>query len=128
MTNNANCTNQHAWGESWRAEGQNACHVFRFEGKRGGASSLHLHEFKTNVFVVERGILELRIDGMTRRLYPGQSCSVAPGTSHRMVFVTNAEGYEFYYSPFGTTVMANDIIRIDPGWTPQGQQFQQWEA
>jgi quercetin dioxygenase-like cupin family protein len=120
----------HAWGRSRLLHSEPATALYAFSGTKGGASSLHLHERKANVFILEDGILEIDVDGMKRRLYANQAMVVPAGVPHRMTFVDDASGYELYY-PTGSSdavVDHDDIVRLEPGWTPDGQEHREWKA
>jgi mannose-6-phosphate isomerase-like protein (cupin superfamily) len=119
---------QHAWGRSWLYLVESGMTLYRFTGMAGGASSYHLHENKVNVFVVMKGILEIDVDRAKRRIYGGQSFTVPIGAPHRMTFITDVLGFELYYTVKGDEIEAKDIIRLDPGWTPDGKKYQQWQA
>ena len=51
--------NEHLWGQSWPLFLDDRRQLVRISGKAGAASSLHLHAGKHNLFIVERGILDL---------------------------------------------------------------------
>jgi quercetin dioxygenase-like cupin family protein len=119
---------EHAWGESFQLVGGFEAALFRFRGKKGGASSLHLHEHKVNVFIVSEGILEIEYDGLSQRLYPGKTLAIPAGTPHRMTFLTDAAGYELYYAVDEVGVVLGDIKRLQPGWTPEGEEYRKWQA
>jgi quercetin dioxygenase-like cupin family protein len=118
----------HAWGHSWLLHRDDTSALFRFQGTRGGASSLHRHAGKTNSFFVVEGRLEIRSnDGMKHTIFPGQWFFVPAGMWHRMIFLQDTVGYEFYTSQ-GETLSLEDIERIEPGWTPEAAQFMEWKA
>ena len=119
---------EHAWGASHLLGNYGSSAIYSFGGLAGGASSFHLHEHKANVFVVLDGILELDVDRAKRRLYTGQSFTVPIGVGHRMTFVTDVVGLEIYYTLKGDEIDPKDIIRLEPGWTPDGKKYQQWQA
>lgn len=118
---------EHAWGTSRLLGDTGGSAIYSFIGDAGGSSSYHLHEYKANVFIVLKGILELDVDRAKRRLYAGQSFTVPIGVAHRMTFITEVAGLEVYYTLTGD-VDLKDIVRIEPGWTPDGQKYQQWQA
>ena len=121
----------HSWGKSWQLPMPHwdlVASVYYFTGVKGGASSLHMHERKANLFVVTHGILCVTVQGKDHLLISGQSIVVQPGEPHRMRFVTDASGYELYYPTANQRVSQDDIVRLEPGITPDGKVYQQWQA
>ena len=51
---------------------------------KGTASSLHYHPKKHETFYVAEGAFDIEIDGVKRRMYPGDYAVIDPGTSHRV--------------------------------------------
>ncbi len=116
---------QHAWGHSFLLHADKGSALYRIEGQRGGASSLHRHALKSNSFHVFSGRLAIYSnDGMKHTIFPGQWFFVPDGMWHRMIFLEDTVGYEFYTGQ----VDPNDIERIEQGWTPEAAQFMEWRA
>ncbi len=115
--------NTHPWGTSKHLVVTERFDVAYAEGKAGGASSMHVHDHKHNVFVCLTGIVEIRgvDEAVLAELRPRESYTAPAGLYHRMVFVTDATLYEFYCpvdDNGGGTIDLADIHRIDGGWTP----------
>jgi quercetin dioxygenase-like cupin family protein len=116
---------QHAWGQSYLLYQDVGSALYRIEGKRGGASSMHRHAIKSNSFHVLSGRLAIHSnDGMKHTIFPGQWFFVPAGMWHRMIFLEDTVGYEFYTGQ----IDLQDIERIEQGWTPEAAQFMEWKA
>lgn len=113
--------NSHKWGVSRHLVVTERFDLAFAEGHAGGASSMHTHRRKHNVFMVLVGTVEIHgVDGLLVRLNPHESYTAPANLPHRMVFVTNANLYELYYQvdDNGGTIDLGDIQRLDDGWKP----------
>lgn len=116
--------NKHTWGTSKHLVVTERFDVAYAVGEAGGASSMHVHNAKHNVFLCLTGVVEIRgpEDDVLALLHPHEAYTAPAGLHHRMVFVTDATLYEFYYpvdDNGGGTIDLADIHRIDGGWSPQ---------
>ena len=119
----------HAWGFSrllWESPSASA---YSFTGMENGQSSMHYHKTKANVFICATG--QIRIVYRTGEaeatdftvIGEHESVTVPAGVAHRMEFVEDSTGFEFYYDETGR-VDPSDIVRLDVGWTPDGRRFE----
>lgn len=113
----------HAWGRSWLLHSDDRTALFRFEGRKGGASSLHYHEGKDNIFIVTRGALKVAFNGFEVLVGPGQSVRVPAWVPHRMRMLADVAGYELYEAAGEDALRLEDITRLEPGWTPEGAEW-----
>jgi len=114
--------NKHTWGTSRHLVVTEQFDVAHAIGTARGASSLHVHHSKHNVFLVLTGTVEIlgADNEVLTRINPHESYTAPAGVPHRMAFVTDATLYEFYYpvDDNGGTIDLADIQRLDPGWEP----------
>jgi mannose-6-phosphate isomerase-like protein (cupin superfamily) len=91
-------------------------HTERYVGKilhvkAGHALSLQYHQVKDETLHCLSGDLDLELDEgagpFTRRLAPGESYHVRPGTRHRMVAVTDVDILE------ASTPELDDVVRLE---------------
>ncbi len=114
--------NEHTWGTSRHIVVTEKFDLAYAEGHAGGASSMHTHRNKHNVFLVLTG--EVLIEGADGDplavLCPHTAYTAKAGVPHRMVFLTDATLYELYYpvDENGGTIDLGDIQRLDKGWKP----------
>lgn len=117
--------NKHCWGQSRHLYMSPILDVAYATGKKGGGSSLHVHRYKSNTFLVIRGNIEIRMKGLhTQRVMDHESFTVPAGVPHRMVFMEDSALYEIYVADENAWeegikgVLLEDIERFDPGWNP----------
>ena len=106
------------WTETLFSDGRTQ--VDRIIGRAGGASSLHLHRGKSNLFFVQKGVLDVFVGGgLFRRLTADESVCIPANVKHRMAFVTDCEAVEVYCATdAGVPLVRTDIVRFDTGWKP----------
>ncbi len=116
--------NEHKWGWSRHLFNNDLVDVAVAVGRKGGCSSWHLHQHKSNTFIVREG--RVRIDREPAwseqcglEFGPGEGTTVPAGVVHRMTFVTDARLYEVYVADPGKTVDLADIVRLDVGTEPE---------
>ncbi len=118
----ATLTNRHTWGVSRHLLVTEKFDLALAEGHAGGASSMHTHRRKHNVFLVLTGMVAIiGADGEPLAdLGPHESYTAPANLPHRMVFVTGATLYELYYptDDNGGIIDLDDIQRLDGGWKP----------
>jgi mannose-6-phosphate isomerase-like protein (cupin superfamily) len=119
-----NKRNEHKWGWSQHLFNNGLVDVAIAVGRKGGCSSWHLHEHKSNTFIVREGFVRIGIKWPDRQVYfgtigPGMSYCVAAGVIHIMEFVTDATLYETYVADPGQTIDLADIVRLDEGTEPE---------
>jgi len=86
-------------------------------GTAGGASSLHVHRGKANLFLCVEGAIEVwSRDGLIASLREGDCCCVPAGEPHRMVWLSSGVVLELYRSTGGRPIDLGDIDRLEPGW------------
>jgi mannose-6-phosphate isomerase-like protein (cupin superfamily) len=73
----------------------------------GEALSLQYHERKDESLMLTVGVMDLELDGETRRLKPGDTVHIAPGTRHRMTAVEDTELFEV------STPEIDDVVRLE---------------
>jgi len=119
----ATLQNKHTWGTSRHIVVTEKFDLAIAHGHAGGASSMHTHQRKHNTFLVLTGEVEIvGADGDSLAvLRPHESYTAKVGVPHRMVFITDATLYEFYYpvDDNGGTIDLGDIQRLDRGWKPK---------
>jgi len=74
---------------------------------RGEALSLQYHVKKDETVLVERGLLDMELDGETYRMSPGDSVHITPGTRHRMTAVEDTDVFEV------STPEMDDVVRLE---------------
>lgn len=118
--------NKHSWGSSRHLVVTDQFDLAVASGHAGGASSLHVHHGKHNVFLIRIGTVEITgaEDELLARLDPQQAYTVPAGLPHRMQFVTDAVLYEFYYPVEDNGgIDLDDIQRFDAGWEPGAKEL-----
>lgn len=82
--------------------------------KAGHQLSLQYHEVKDETVHLQRGDLILVVDEgaglVERRLAPGDSYHIQPGTRHRMIAVTDCDVLEV------STPEVDDVVRLDDAY------------
>jgi mannose-6-phosphate isomerase-like protein (cupin superfamily) len=123
------------WGHSTRVFADPHIQVERIQGELGGYSSIHLHEHKTNQFIVNAGELLVHTFDAgntlseTTTLKAGQHCIVPPFQRHQFVCVSPVQGYEVYWCDDpAQQVKPDDIVRfttngLDPQRRPIATEF-----
>jgi mannose-6-phosphate isomerase len=74
---------------------------------RGEALSLQYHQKKDETVLVERGLLDMELDGETYRMSPGDCVHIIPGTQHRMTAVEDTDVIEV------STPEMDDVVRLE---------------
>ncbi len=112
----------HRWGWSRHLYVGERVSISEAYGQQGGASSLHVHRYKVNSFLVLRGHVCLTgPDGeVIQDLVQGQTFMVSTGIPHRMEFRKDSALHEVYQAVGGWPVDLDDIVREDLGWEPGG--------
>jgi mannose-6-phosphate isomerase-like protein (cupin superfamily) len=120
----ANST-KHLWGFSTKLYLDDRIMLTRmWAGEGGGASSLHLHERRHNLFQLSRGVIIVSVEefqpGKMRHHYlrPGHAIMVPAGQKHRLTVVEPMEGVELYLASDAQPIDPGDIHRFDEGWRP----------
>lgn len=112
-------SDKHLWGESWTIYRDNSVWVVGFQGKAGGASSMHYHEYMTNCIYVSEGCLMVASSNVEDVLLAHGLANVYDcGDSHRLLFEEDSTGIETYYALPGHEIDENDIVRLSPGRAP----------
>ena len=119
----------HLWGFSTKLFLDDRIMLTRmWADEGGGASSLHLHERRHNLFQVSRGLIVVSMEdfrltvqpGKMRHHYlrPGHAILVPAGQKHRLTVIEPMEGIELYVAAGDEPIDPNDIHRFDEGWRP----------
>ena len=92
--------------------------VHRLEIKKGGLSSEHIHQFKTNAFYVESGkiaVKQFQDNGLVdiTTLSSGDFIEILPNIKHQFEGIDNSVVFEVYYP---IEIGAVDIIRYTQGY------------
>ena len=113
-------SNKHSknWGSTVEIIKNAFVEVHRAEINKGGHCSEHLHQYKTNTFIVESGkllIKQFRPTGTVDEtiLYAGDYIECPPNEKHQFVGLEDTVLYEVYY-PQG--IGAVDIVRFSEGF------------
>jgi mannose-6-phosphate isomerase-like protein (cupin superfamily) len=120
------------WGWSTRLFCNEQLQLERIYVRPGGYSSIHLHKFKHNQFVVSYGEMSVQTfdQGLkllrTFDLRGGDNVVIPIDNRHQFVAKTEVEGYEMYWPENGKTLEPNDIVRfsengLDHSWTQRHQ-------
>lgn len=115
---------QKIWGQTRRLLLLPDCQLDEVSGRRGGASSLHLHREKHNAFVVVSGGMDILVpigagEVIYKRLVARDCCTIPAGMKHRMLFAMDCRAFELY-TPAGLgPVDPEDIVRFDEGRSPE---------
>jgi oxalate decarboxylase/phosphoglucose isomerase-like protein (cupin superfamily) len=112
----------HRWGYSEILFTSAEVCLARAVGVAGGASSLHTHRDKSNLFHVLHGFVEIygtegKIVTLDKHRHP--VFVAPPGMVHRMVFQSDAILFEVYTAALNRTVQLDDIQRLDDGRYPE---------
>lgn len=106
------------WGTTQRLFDRGGVEVHRIVGLAGGYCSKHRHQWKYNLFYIERGSLRVTLYGSgnsieeERTLTAGEWMEIKPGQTHRFWVVTDQTvALEIYY----LDGCPHDIIRDDVG-------------
>jgi len=112
-----------AWGFKYSVYNTSSYQVDLCCIKKGGYSSIHHHEYRTNIFLVLKGILNINLyprikadlqDCMTYTIGDGQKTrkfKIKPKIIHQFNAVTEVQLLEIYY----TVCSDKDIVRQDQG-------------
>lgn len=108
------------WGTTEILYRDNQCLIARVCGQKGGGSSMHRHQTKSNTFIVCSGQLRVEFNSnVTYHLQHAGDCwCVPPGQLHRMVFGEDTIALEVYHAAPGQVLKVDDIERVDQGWSP----------
>ena len=110
------------WGTTEILHWDNQCLIARVYGQKGGGSSMHRHQTKSNTFIVCSGCLVVEDEyGVGRDLITDDCLTVPAGYLHRMVFKSDTVALEVYHAAPGQVLMVDDIQRVDQGWSPPVQ-------
>jgi mannose-6-phosphate isomerase-like protein (cupin superfamily) len=107
-----------AWGTTEALLRNPFVHVHRIHVKKGGFCSIHKHDARSNMFIVVKGVLTVKLhnaDGSMvheGRLHPGDMVAVPPGEFHSFEAVTDVEAFEVYWPE---EVRDEDITRLNEG-------------
>jgi len=107
------------WGSTNCIFAKNNVEIHRIEIKKGGYCSLHKHIGKWNLFYVEQGRIEVRIDRSDANvvitdktvLCAGDSTYVEPGQYHQFLGLEDSVVFEVYW----TELFTDDIVRKTVG-------------
>jgi mannose-6-phosphate isomerase-like protein (cupin superfamily) len=106
------------WGRTERVHFDGRVQLERITIQPGGYSSIHLHEFKTNGFLVVEGVLivrRFRPDGQLedlKTIHAGEWVAVPPNVRHQFYAEQKVVGYELYWSTGGGACEPDDIRRF----------------
>lgn len=114
------------WGTKHRIFMNDYCIVDRLYIKKGGFSSLHYHMNKWNRFFVEKGILQLNIEGKGNyKVGPGETYKIfdlRPGIPHQFRALESVICTEICYcEDLNHKVHDEDIIRLTVGGLNAGK-------
>ncbi|MBI2565121.1 cupin domain-containing protein [Candidatus Woesearchaeota archaeon] len=86
-----------AWGyEDWIVNNKQQGYCGKLLSlNEGYQCSLHMHEIKSEVFYVNKGLVLIQAYNEEKVMWPGESLEIVPGTWHRFIGLTNAEIMEF---------------------------------
>ena len=107
------------WGSTSTIFNKNNVEIARIEVKEGAYCSKHLHKYKYNMFLVERGVLEVTIYRYDANhviedvtiLNDGDSTFIEPNLYHKFCAKEDTIAYEIYW----TELDSNDIVRESVG-------------
>ena len=105
------------WGSSQLLFLKNNVEIHRIDAKKGGYCSKHKHNYKHNLFFIEKGQLKITIwkndyDLVDETIISDQQMSVVkPKEYHKFEALEDTVAYEIYW----TELDADDIVREDCG-------------
>lgn len=105
------------WGETVAILQNPVVEFHRIRAKAGHQCSIHCHRHKSNLFYVEKGILEIHVRKNNYDLTdvtvltPGMFTTVKPGEYHWFVCKEDAIAYELYWPE----LLSEDIVRETVG-------------
>ena len=103
--------NRKVWGDTEIIFNNETTTVHRASIKKGGQSSRHYHEHKSNLFYVESGFINITIwDGSGKRdvfLRRGEKLVVKPNVWHKFTAIEESIILEIYT----VTIDTEDIVR-----------------
>ena len=113
-----------AWGETECLFLGEFASLHRAWFRAGGYSSLHLHRFKNNTFIVESGTV--RVEFYRQRMVavtlgPGESLTIPSGILHRFRAIEDGCMLESYVADHGHKLDRGDIHRLDEGGMSEEQ-------
>lgn len=119
ITDVENVPKQKLWGETTLLVHNQHIEMSLISIVRGGYCSKHLHEYKTNIFVVLSGCLLVTVydaDGResTSLVESGGCLGVDAKLKHRFEAMAPTSAMEVYYPVVGP-VLLDDIVRDDVG-------------
>ena len=82
-----------------------------------GVDDLHLHRTMTEVYLIARGSVEMRIEGETVIAHEGEAVMVEPGEAH--TFLSNSPDYLHFV--IQTPGLAGDAARADKVAVPRSR-------
>lgn len=105
------------WGYTKHIFGKNNVSIHRIEINKDSCCSKHYHDYKYNIFFIEKGKLLIRhwqndydlIDETI--LNSGESCCIPPKHYHQFVALEDTIAYEIYY----VELEEKDIVRENCG-------------
>lgn len=105
------------WGENILIFNNDAIQINQIYINRGGRCSKHKHEYKSNMFFVQKGVLQIeewQDNGLVdiTVLNDNQSILIPINTFHRFTALEDTMALEIYFPP---RVLEEDIIRQDTG-------------
>lgn len=107
-----------AWGETECLFIGPFASLHRAWFRSGGYSSMHIHRFKTNVFIVESG--RIRVNFQKKHpcsvtLGPGETLRIPSGILHGFEALEDGVMLEFYNADHGHELSRDDIHRLNEG-------------
>jgi len=111
------------WGTTQKIFEQNGVQIHRITAKKGGYSSTHKHEYRFNMFYVEKGKLKILVKKNDYDLVDetiiadGQSTVAKPNEWHSFLAMEDTVAYEIYYG----NVSDSDIVRENCGGVKNGK-------
>lgn len=111
------------WGSTTEIFNKNNVSIHRIEVKEGAYCSLHLHNHKNNIFMVEQGLLKVIIHRKDAgsdivdetELGPGDTMNVEHGLLHKFEALEDTIAFEIYY-----VELTDDIVRRNVGGIKNG--------
>ena len=117
-------TTEKIWGQSDRLHIDDFIQLERLTIAKGGYSSIHMHRYKWNCFVVQSGTLVIKVFDHAIRLMRTQELTaqnhywVPPLRRHQFLAQTDVVAYELYW---GQPLRAEDILRYTSNGMVAGQ-------
>lgn len=109
------------WGVNNEIYSNDICSVNILSLKKGGTCSLHVHQFKHNLFYVISGKLKIHTELGDSILSSGQSFVILPNTKHLFAALEETIAVEVMFVKYDHADIKREKVGfVDPGIAEEG--------